>query len=326
MWHGHAPLRPEVDEHRRVGIEHLRPGIPGRLRCRCWPCRQSPCRSCGPRGSTPWPVLLPNTPGAAEVIPGLSRCVRLFLEEPLGVDRRLAPLAGGRDGLPVDRIASRRPPRTHPPRWWSVRAPAPSRSRPRSRAGLRRARCSACGRSPRTRRRRPARCVVGLEVPHRADRRPRRRRPGSRRRRVPDDLDLGVRRTRGRAMICEARNSSRRCTIVTLRRELREEGGLLHGGVAAAHHHELAVAEEEAVARRARADPAPAQRFLAGHASHRAVAPVATISVRARHSWSPGLDEERPRRQVDVGHVHRPGSRRRTGRPASPSAPSARGP
>ena len=68
------------------------------------------------------------------------------------------------------------------------------------------------------------------------------------------------------SMIFDARNSSRRCTTVTLRGELRQEDRLLHRRVAAADDDRLGVAEEGRVAGRAVADPATAQLLLAGDA------------------------------------------------------------
>ena len=68
------------------------------------------------------------------------------------------------------------------------------------------------------------------------------------------------------SMIFEARNSSRRLTIVTLRGELGEEDRLLHRGVAAADDDRRAVLEERGVAGRAVGHAAAAELLLAGHA------------------------------------------------------------
>ena len=57
------------------------------------------------------------------------------------------------------------------------------------------------------------------------------------------ELDLLVARARS-TMICEARNSSRRWTIVTFDGELRQEERLLHRRVAAADDDDLPVAVE----------------------------------------------------------------------------------
>ena len=67
-------------------------------------------------------------------------------------------------------------------------------------------------------------------------------------------------------MIFEARNSSRRLTIVTLRGELGEEDRLLHRGVAAADDDRRAVLVERGVAGRAVGHAAAAELLLAGHA------------------------------------------------------------
>jgi hypothetical protein len=103
-------------------------------------------------------------------------------------------------------------------------------------------------------------------------------------RRVRDELDLLV-----RACAIQhdrrRRNSSRRCTTVTLVKA-RQIHGLLHRGVAAADHDQLLVLEERAVTRGACRHAAAHQTLPAGDAQPAALAPVAMIAVRARYSVS----------------------------------------
>ena len=72
-------------------------------------------------------------------------------------------------------------------------------------------------------------------------------------------------------MILLARNSSRRCTMVTVVGEAGEERRLFDRGVAAADDGDVLVAEEEAVTGRARRDTVAERRFSPSHAE-RAVA------------------------------------------------------
>ena len=138
-------------------------------------------------------------------------------QEPLGVDRGLAAHAGRRHRLPVDRVhdvAGREDARHARERPRLLHRDV---ARPRARAAPRTA--SVFGVWPiatNTPSVATLARLAGLDV--RAAATP----VHARRRRdlvddgVPDDLDLRVVRARGRLMICEARNSSRRCTIVTL--------------------------------------------------------------------------------------------------------------
>ena len=74
-------------------------------------------------------------------------------------------------------------------------------------------------------------------------------------------------RSRARSsMIFEARNWSRRCTIVRSSRELGDEDRVLHRGVAAADHRDVLALEEGAVADAAGGDAPAAELHLAGDA------------------------------------------------------------
>ena len=69
-------------------------------------------------------------------------------------------------------------------------------------------------------------------------------------------------------MIFDARSSSRRCTTVTVRRELGEEQRLFDRGVAATDDADLLLLEEEAVAGRAGGDAVAQQPLLVRQPEH----------------------------------------------------------
>ena len=105
------------------------------------------------------------------------------------------------------------------------------------------------------------------------------------------------------SMICEARNSSRRCTIVTLAAKRVEEGRLLHGRVAAADHDDVLVGEEGGVTGRAVRDAAALQLplrlepELAGGGAGRDDHGLGAVLVVA------DPDAVRALREVDLRHV-----------------------
>jgi len=66
--------------------------------------------------------------------------------------------------------------------------------------------------------------------------------------------------------------------------EAGEEQGFFHGRIAAADHRNLLAAEEKAIAGGATGNAVADQRLLAGMPSQRALAPEATIRVRAQIS------------------------------------------
>ena len=89
------------------------------------------------------------------------------------------------------------------------------------------------------------------------------------------------------SMIGEARNSSRRWTIGHLVGELRQEDRLLHRRVAAADDDDLLPGRTRRRRPRSTRRPGPGAARSDSRPSWRALAPVATITARARNSSSP---------------------------------------